>query len=108
MTLQTQAQKLSELISDVKQVKATTNNIEKSLAVHEQRHIALDNEHTGMLGLLSEHGKRLSDVERDNGQNKRDIERLAALAEKLTWAFAGPAIAAVVGAIVWALSQVAK
>ena len=109
MTIQqTQAQKLTELICDVKQVKTITANIEKNLAVHEQRHVALDNEHTGMLNLLTEHGKRLSIVESDNGQNRRDIERLTVLAEKLTWAFAGPAIAAIVGAIIWALSQVAR
>jgi hypothetical protein len=106
MTIQqTQAQKLTELICDVKQVKITTTNIEKSLAVHEQRHVALDNEHTGMLNLLTEHGKRLSVVERDNGQNKRDIERLTALAEKLIWAFATPIIVAIVSAIIWAISQ---
>jgi len=108
MTMQTQAQKLTELIADVKQVKATTNNIERSLAVHEQRHVALDNEHTGMLNLLTEHGKRLSIVESDNGQNKRDIDRLTKLAEKLIWAFATPIIIAIVSGLIWALSQAAR
>jgi len=104
---QTQAQKINELMADIKAVINTTNEIQRALAVHDQRHIALDAEHTSMLSLLTDHSKRLTMVEHTSNQNKRDIERLTALAEKLIWAFATPLIVAVVSALIWALSQVA-
>ena len=104
----TQTQKLTEIIADVRAVMSTANNIERQLAVHEQRHIALDTEHGQMARLLSEHGQRLNVVERDTAQNRRDIERLVSLVEKLIWAFAAPLITALVGGAAWALSQVIK
>jgi len=105
---QTQAQKINELMADIKAVINTTNEIQRSLAVHDQRHVALDAEHTSMLGLLTDHSKRLTVVEHASNQNKRDIERLTALAEKLIWAFATPIILAIVSGLVYALAQAAR
>jgi len=101
-------QKLSEIISDLKDVKGTASNIERQMAVHEQRHVALDGEHNAMAGLLNDHGKRIAMVESTSQQNRRDIERLTALVERLVWAFAAPLITGIVGALIWALSQVSR
>lgn len=95
----------SIIIDKIDGIVARFAKLDSRLDVHDQKHVALDSEHKEITITLKEHGKRISDVERDSQQNKRDIERLTSLVEKMIWAFAAPLITATVAGIIWAISQ---
>ena len=96
------------IIDKIDSIAARLSRLDTRLDVHDQKHISLDNEHREFAETVKEHGKRLAAVEITSQQNRRDIERLTALQEKLIWAFAAPMITASMGGLIWAISQVMR
>jgi septal ring factor EnvC (AmiA/AmiB activator) len=96
------------IIDKIDSIAGRLSRLDTRLDVHDQKHQSLDKEHKEFADLVKEHGKRLAQVEVTSQQNKRDIERLTTLQEKLIWAFAAPMITASMGGLIWAISQVMK
>jgi peptidoglycan hydrolase CwlO-like protein len=79
--------------------------LERRLDVHDEKHKALDKEHTDfdatlrrLLESVSSHDKQLSQV-------KTDLDRLTSNLNKIIWAVVSPVIAAAVIAIILLIGQ---